>query len=267
MPSRGRTAAPAGRKPAPRPIKGEVLMDEKTARRVRRTRWRRLLTTLAVVSIVGGVIGLYLSPLLRVQHVEVVGPTGVAESEVAALARLDGRSMMRLDLEAAERRLESLPLVASATLERRWPDTVRITITERAPWALWEAAGARYVIDSEGVVLAQDAPLENAPLIRDLSATAQLAPGNHVDRDAVVLAQALLQRVPEALAIAVASLEYSAQQGLAVTTDAGYRVVIGDSQNVDYKLAVWKAIEEELGREAMAGHVLDLRFGDRPSFQ
>jgi hypothetical protein len=44
-------------------------------------------------------------------------------------------------------------------------------------------------------------------------------------------------------------------------------VVIGDSQNMDYKLAVWQQIEKELGRETMGGHVLDLRFGDRPSFQ
>ncbi len=65
----------------------------------------------------------------------------------------------------------------------------------------------------------------------------------------------------------VAALEYSPQQGLALTTDAGYRVVVGDSQNMDYKLAVWQEIEGRLGRETMAGHVLDLRFGDRPSFQ
>ena len=35
------------------------------------------------------------------------------------------------------------------------------------------------------------------------------------------------------------TLEYTPQQGLAITTDAGYRVVVGDSQNFDYKLAVW----------------------------
>jgi hypothetical protein len=42
---------------------------------------------------------------------------------------------------------------------------------------------------------------------------------------------------------------------------------MGDSQNVDYKMAVWKTVEEEIGRGAMAGHVLDLRFRDHPSFQ
>src|SRR5437870_7699317 len=110
MPSRGNAA----RKEKPRPIEGEILMDEKTARRVRLTRWRRLLTGLAVGLLVGGSVGLYVSPLLRVQDMEVVGATAVGRDEVLSLTRLDGDSMMRLDLAAAERRVESIPMVQSA---------------------------------------------------------------------------------------------------------------------------------------------------------
>ena len=143
---------------------------------------------------------------------------------------------------------------------------MRVVITERAPWAFWQAGEDRYAIDTEGVVLPGSVPLENAPVIRDVSGPRDWRRGDQVDRDAVVLSRALLERVPEKLAMNVAA-EYSPQQGLALTTDAGYRVVVGDSQNVDYKLAVWQAIEGRLGRETMADTVLDLRFGDRPSFQ
>jgi cell division protein FtsQ len=261
MPSRKR------RREAQRPIKGEVLMDEKTARRVRFVRWRRLIVGVAVVAIISGSIGLYFSPLLRVRDVQVVGATAVSTDEVLSLARIDDDSMLRIDLDAAERRVESIPMVREARLERRWPQTIRIEIIERAPWALWQIGDAYYVIDNEGVVLPGSAPIENAPVIKDITGQARLVPGDHVDRDAVVLSQALLQRVPEKLALNLSSLEYTPQQGLAVMTDAGYRVVVGDSQNVEYKLAVWQAIEGRLGRQAMVGHVLDLRFGDRPSFQ
>jgi cell division protein FtsQ len=242
-------------------------MDEQTARRVRFIRWRRFLTALFVIAVVGGSLTLYISPLLRVQRVQVTGATAVSTDEVLSLARIDGQSMMRLDLAAAERRVESIPMVQGAKLERRWPQTVRVVVTERSPWAFWQIGEDRYVIDSEGVVLPGSAPIDAAPVILDTSGPARLSPGDHVDRDAVVLAQALLKRVPELLTMNVASLEYSPNQGLTLTTDAGYRVVVGDSQNVDYKLAVWQAIEGRLGREAMTGHVLDLRFGDRPSFQ
>jgi len=250
-----------------RPIKGEVLMDEKTARRVRFTRWRRLITVVAVVTVISGSIGLYLSPLLRVQDVQVVGATAVSTDEILSLAQIDDDSMLRIDLAAAERRIESIPIVQAVRLERRWPQTIRIEITERAPWALWQIGDAHYIIDTEGVVLPGSAPLENAPIIHDITGQARLVPGDQVDRDAVIVSRELLQRVPEKLAQNVSTLEYTPQQGLAITTDAGYRVVVGDSQNFDYKLAVWQAIEERLGRQAMAGHVLDLRFGDRPSFQ
>ena len=250
-----------------RSIKGEVLMDKKTARRVRLTLWRRLVTGVAIVAIVGGSIGLYLSPLLRVQDVQVAGATAVSKDEILSLAGIDDESMLRLDLAAAERRVESIPIVQAARLERHWPHTIRIEITERAPWALWQIGDAHYIIDSEGVVLPGSAPIENAPVIHDVTGQARLVPGDQVDRDAVLVAKELLQRVPEKLALNVLTLEYTPQQGLALMTDAGYRVVVGDSQNFDYKLAVWQAIEERLGREAMVGHVLDLRFGDRPSFQ
>src|SRR6266540_3773431 len=117
-----------------RPIKGEVLMDKKTARRVRLTLWRRLVTGVAIVAIVGGSIGLYLSPLLRVQDVQVAGATAVSKDEILSLAGIDDESMLRLDLAAAERRVESIPIVQAARLERRWPHTIQIEISERAPW-------------------------------------------------------------------------------------------------------------------------------------
>jgi cell division protein FtsQ len=252
---------------AQRPIKGEVLMDKKTARRVRLVRWRRLMIGLAAVTTVLGSVGLYFSPVLRVQDVQVIGASAVSHEEVAGLARIDDESMLRVDLGAAERRVETIPIVQDARLERRWPQTVRVVITERTGWALWEIGEVRYVIDTEGIVLPGSAPIGDAPIIRDVAGVSRLLPGDRVDRDAVIAARTLLEQVPQRLALEVTVLEYTPQQGLTVLTTAGYRVVVGDAQNLDYKLAVWQAIEERLGRESMAGHVLDLRFRDRPSFQ
>ncbi len=248
-------------------IKGHIVLDEKTARRLRRLRWRRIGIAMGGIAVIVALIALYLSPLLRVQKVEVVGVTTVNAGEVASLAALEGDSMFRLDTASVEDRIEYLPMVRSVEFERRWPQSVRIKVTERTPWGFWQVGTDQYVIDEEGVVLPAVLPAEGAPVIVDLSNPVRLVPGDHVDADAVLLTRNLLQRVPEALSMNVASLEYSPDKGLTLTTDARYRVVIGDSQNMDYKLAVWQAIEGKLGRDAMVGHVLDLRFEDRPSFQ
>jgi len=250
-----------------RAIRGEVLLDEATARRLRRRRIRRLAVTLALIAIFPALVTLYLSPAARVGTVEVVGASQVDPVEVQALASLDGDSMLRLDLEGAEERIHYLPALKTVRIEREWPQTVRIILEERQPWAYWQVGDKKYVIDAEGIVLADVPPADGAPTVKDLTNPVRFVPGDRVDTDAVQLTRLLTQRVPEVLATTPVAYEYSNDKGLALLADVGYRVVIGDSQNIEYKLAVWKKIEEKLGRGGMSGHVLDLRFEDRPAFQ
>jgi len=261
-PHRGPTFDRA-RRPA---ITGEILLDEATARRLRRRRLRRALTAAAGLAVVAALIALYLSPALRVHDVEVVGATQVDPAKVRELASMEGDSMFHVDFASAEHQISYLPLVRDVKIERHWPRTIRIVVSERQPWGYWQTGDVKYVIDAEGVVLADVPPGEGAPIIMD-SNPIRLVPGDRVDLDAVQLTRTLAERVPSTLALNIVAFEYSVAQGLALATDAGYRVVLGDSQNVDYKIAVWKAVEEELGRDSMPGHVLDLRFRDRPSFQ
>ena len=250
-----------------RALKGHVLTDEKTERRRRRVRRRRILIALGLVAAIAGVVALYRSPLLRVDEVQVVGATNLTPEHVAELADLEGARMFNAPLDDAEARIVALPLIKGAKAQLRWPDKVRIEVIERTPWGYWNLAGTPYVIDGEGVVLPDVKPPEGAPVIHDTGDPAVLSPGDRVDTDAVRLAQSLLESVPEQLSLTITQLEYRPENGLSLVTDAKYRVVMGDSQNVDYKLAVWKTVEEDIGRGPMAGHVLDLRFRDRPSFQ
>lgn len=254
------------RAPRPRALKGHVVMDEQTRKRWRRLRARRAAIVLGVLAAVIGAFVLYRSTLLRVEEVQVVGATHLDPQQLAQMAGLEGASMFDPPLERAESRIAALPLVRSVEAERHWPNSVRIAVVERVPWGLWIIGETPYVVDAEGVVLEGVPSPEGAPVIQDLGGPAKLIAGDRVDVDAVALAQSLLQRLP-ALAVAVAAFEYTPQAGLALTTDANYRVVVGDSQNFEYKMAVWQAIDGELGREAMVGHVLDLRFESRPSFQ
>jgi cell division protein FtsQ len=250
-----------------RPIRGEVLLDEATSRRLRRRRIRRAALSIGLLAIVPTLAMVYMSPAARVQNVEVVGASQIDPAEVRSLASLDGDSMLRLDTEGAAQRIRYLPSLKAVRIEQEWPQTVRIIVEERQPWANWQVGDKTYVIDSEGIVLADVSASEGAPTVIDLTNPVRLVPGDRVDSDAVQLTRLLTVRVPEVVATTPTAYEYSDEKGLALTADVGYRVVIGDSQNVEYKLAVWKKIEETLGRDSMSGHVLDLRFEGRPAFQ
>lgn len=243
----------------------DARQEQRHETRRRRIRWWRIGITLVAISTLAGLAALYFSPALRVQNVEVSGAGVVSEQDVLDLVDLEGDSMLRVDTDEISERIRTLSMVSDVSVERAWPQTVRIQISERSAWGFWKSGENVYPIDSEGTVLAGVTPQEGAPVIENTGPRAEITPGDRVDPDAVFLAQTLLSRLPDTVSPTVGAIEYSSETGLSVQTRAGYRVVIGDSQNFDYKLSVWKALEAQLGAEGLKGHVLDLRFGDRPA--
>jgi len=247
-----------------RPLRGHVLLREDEEPGGPRL-WRRLLALLLVASLIGGGLALYLTPVLRVQEVQVTGAQTLDAPYLAELAGLKGASMFAAPLDEAQQRLAALTMVKSVKAERLWPHTVRLVIEERQPWMYWATQDSEYVVDADGVVLEGAMPAPDAPTIYHQDSSAHFQPGDVVDVDAVHLAQQLLDSLPATLDMGLVRLEYNGREGLSLITDAGYRVIVGDSHGLKYKLAVWQALEQRLGRQEMQGHVLDLRFGDRPS--
>jgi cell division protein FtsQ len=63
------------------------------------------------------------------------------------------RTLLTFDPGAARERLERLPWVERATIERIIPDRLEVTILERVPFAVWQAEGRTFLIDRSGRVL------------------------------------------------------------------------------------------------------------------
>jgi len=252
--------------PPPRRVRGHVLLDDGEEPGGPHI-WRRLLLIPLLAVLVGGTLALYFSPLLRVHQVEVVGTKTVDAYSLAQASGLQGRSMLTTRLSEVAGKLSAQPMIKSVHAERIWPDTVRLVVEEREPWGYWHTPDGDFVVDSDGVVLEGVSPPSEGLIIYQENATQTFKPGDRVDADAVRLAKQLIDYSAGALDLAVVRLEYNDREGLSLVTSADYRVVLGDSHSLDYKLAVWEALERKLGREQIRGHVLDLRFGDRPSLR
>lgn len=248
-------------------LRGHVILNERETRRLRRLSWRRLVYLLAFAALVAGGVVLYRSPILRVQDIQVVGAYNSDPQQVAALAGLEGHSMINLSLDGAKDRVAGMNLVKGVQAERVFPNKVRITITEREPIGYWHSGANTYVIDREGVVLTGVSPVDGGINIMETAPRDALQPGQRVDTDIVLVADMLSQEAPARLGITISGFEFTPATGLVLTTDAGYRVIFGDSQNAAYKLNLWQALEQQMGRDEMSGRTLDLRFGDRPSLR
>ena len=155
----------------------------KAARRVRRRRspprWLRpTLIAVLFVGILGSAIGV---PVWLRQSVWVAKTTtalwhgAIKQSVAMGLAvedvRLEGRRhsskarlikalglrrgdpILTFDLAAARQRLLDLPWVRDASVNRRLPNMIRISIKERQPMALWQRKGRLVLVDTNGVVI------------------------------------------------------------------------------------------------------------------
>lgn len=56
---------------------------------------------------------------------------------------------------SARKMVEQIAWVEKARVERRFPDTVYVRLTERKPFALWQHDGRVRLIDRHGVVLTE----------------------------------------------------------------------------------------------------------------
>ena len=74
------------------------------------------------------------------------------------------RTLLSFDTRAAQKRIETLPWVAHASIDRVFPDRLDVRIAERAPFAVWRIDGSERLIDRTGRVLGA-APANAAPAL------------------------------------------------------------------------------------------------------
>lgn len=124
--------------------------------RRRRGRWRSrsAVAVLALAALLGGTAyAAWDTQLLAVKTVEVAGARSVPGSSVLNAARVPvGTPMARLDRAAVRSRvLVALPGVAAVSVERVWPSTVRLVVSERTAAAAVPHAGGYLLVDRTGV--------------------------------------------------------------------------------------------------------------------
>lgn len=76
------------------------------------------------------------------------------DAVLGALGAARGTPILEISPSEAKARLEALPWIRSAAVERLLPDTLFVRITERQPLALWQRKGKLELIDREGMVVA-----------------------------------------------------------------------------------------------------------------
>ena len=96
-------------------------------------------------------------PTLRVSRVDIVGNDNLPDPFVAGLTRdLTGMPILQVPLDQVRDDLLAQGWVEQVSILRSLPGTIRINITERTPFAIWQHDGALRLIDHSGAEIMRD---------------------------------------------------------------------------------------------------------------
>jgi cell division protein FtsQ len=204
----------------------------------------------------------------RLRTVSISGYSTLSRQDILYLLALPAQaSLFDLDLARMGARLERHPQIKTVTLQRRFPDTLKVTVRERVSQLAVVSGGQRLVVDTDGVVLRPVVSEQDQALPRLLLRHARaLAPGMFLDQVEVQRALELIkayQASPVAEALRVVSLivEDSGASRWTVTPDA-FTLRVGEGR-IDTQLLRLPPVLRYIRQQDLAVRTVDVSFRQR----
>jgi cell division protein FtsQ len=204
------------------------------------------------------------TPMFALRSVDVSGASPIVAARVeSALREFDGTSLVALNMNRVDERLEALPEIAGATYDRDFPHTLRVTVRVDPPVAVLRHGLDAWLVSARARVLK---PLTNpwdSPLPR-----VWLGGGEDVERGET-LSDAYVLRAVRTLAVmrrtrfpSAARMVKSSDSELTVVLASGVELRLGDQVALWLKLAVARRVMPLL--QAGGLHYLDVSVPERP---
>jgi cell division protein FtsQ len=169
----------------------------------------------------------------------------------AALGMKRGDSLVGFSVAEARGRLEELDWVASASVVRELPSTLRISIEEYKPLALLELNDSTWIIDREGTLITADITgFDTLPLLRGKGAAAQAAG-----------LFSLMAEVPD-LSAQMVSATFVGERRWDLQFESGVSVMLPE-ENPGRALRMLRILDSRRGVLAMESGAVDFRLPDR----
>jgi cell division protein FtsQ len=184
-------------------------------------------------------VGARETSVFAIDRIEVHGvPPGIAARVRAALEPLAGSSLVSFDETEGNRRLASMPLVASASYDRDFPHTLKVAVVAEVPIALLRRGRDTWVVSDSARVLRRvtEMPLPDLPRIW-LPANADPLVGAVLGDESVAAVRALSAMSTVRLPIPIRSVRVVDREA-SITLASGVEVLLGSPSQLALKLAV-----------------------------
>ena len=172
----------------------------------------------------------WFSSVLAATEVRINGVSLLTEQQVTDAAAVElGGPLATQDVDAIRARVAALAPVAEVRVERRFPHTIEITVTERTLAYVWMDEGVARWVDADGVVFHEGG--ETAQGIVTASIT---APDQRLLKDVATVVSAVVPVLGERVAL----LQASAVDRIEIQLSDGDAVVWGSAEQSQVKARV-----------------------------
>lgn len=199
-------------------------------------RFRLVVVCSSVVGVVAVVMAVLASPIVGVRNIQIEGARYMSAELLGAVEKsLDGKSILTVDTNSAERRLEGDPWVESVRIRSFFPTRLVIEIVERKPAAFFIGIDNRSrVVDSQGRVLAVETG-QPTSYLQITGVGPNLAPGSSAGTVYKAAAQ-LAGGLPDELVDQVINVGVGGPNQLVMTLRTGTLVNFGPPSDLQNKL-------------------------------
>ena len=232
----------------------------------------------------------------RIAQVSVAGTHNPILVQSIQHMGIQGQNIFLIDVTALTARVDLLPIVASADLEKQWPNQLQVIVSERTPVLLWQTKNGTYSVDRHGVVIAPASETIGADSLKTVIdmrnhgsggkdvAGQTIHPGARVNEAVIAFAMGVFERLPRVVGITDFTLLYDdntpatlvngqSNAGVygsyVVKSKAGWLAYLGgplDANPLDNRLIELQQILALAQQQQLNLATVDLRFGLRPVY-
>ncbi|MCI9887330.1 FtsQ-type POTRA domain-containing protein [Micrococcales bacterium 31B] len=209
---------------------------------VRKLSWKVWVSLGAVLAVIAaGLVVVFATSVFAVRTITFEGQQAVTQEALASATQsLVGVPLARVSLPDAAAAAAAVPGVETATVSREWPNTLRVTIVERVPVAVYRAGDGLVLIDKTGYSLR---PVSEAPAGMPLVSVEPF--------DGMLLAQslAIYEQMPSAIKPQIVDFGATSRDGIYFNLTDNRQVIWGSADLTPAKIAVLPTV---LGQPGMA---------------
>jgi len=203
------------------------------------------------------------SPFFFIENIQVEGNASLDEQRIIEISGLEkGQSMFSSNLKKAENWLPIDPEVKSATIKRKYPNTVVIQVTAREPLVTLATGSGFINVARDGIVVSRSRALSglDLPLLSGVKGfAAGIVPGSRIENEKLEAGLQVVSQFPAGVSDIINEVNVEDTQEIKIYTDNKIEIRIGDATEFQEKYEILKEIITD---QTQKGKINNIRYID-----